>query len=336
MARYFITDHLGSTRVIINPDGTIRGRADYLPYGKFLLRTGAWRENNDYLWTGKEQLTPFFEAYWYDSGARYLFTNGLFASLDPLAEKYPGISPYAYCAGDPVHYVDVDGNALSTHTDQNGNVVAVFDDGDLGVYRHSGIGEEAKNKVFLSYSSNNTSAGGEKMGESLQPFSFATDTKTKKKVALADETITINFTSTQLTEAVQGIIDAHPSLFEYMKNAHLSGDWDLKNQQQYKNKGSLLFGRYASPRDAGNFMAGYFSASNEALSPFIDFGYGFYNLSGNNTTRTIINAACFICCPVPTTIKVGAFNLIRLFGEDKISRTSQKAGKQYYLNDFSY
>ena len=29
--------------------------------------------------------------------------------VDPLAEKYYGISPYAYCAGDPVRYVDRDG-----------------------------------------------------------------------------------------------------------------------------------------------------------------------------------------------------------------------------------
>lgn len=35
---------------------------------------------------------------------------GRFNSIDPLAEKYYGISPYAYCAGDPVNCVDPDGN----------------------------------------------------------------------------------------------------------------------------------------------------------------------------------------------------------------------------------
>ena len=29
--------------------------------------------------------------------------------MDPLAEKYPGISPYAYCKGNPVNFVDPDG-----------------------------------------------------------------------------------------------------------------------------------------------------------------------------------------------------------------------------------
>ena len=33
-------------------------------------------------------------------------------SVDPLADKYPGISPYAYCAWNPVKYIDPDGREL--------------------------------------------------------------------------------------------------------------------------------------------------------------------------------------------------------------------------------
>lgn len=32
----------------------------------------------------------------------------------------------------------------STHTDKLGNVVAVYNDGDLGVYRHGGNSKETK------------------------------------------------------------------------------------------------------------------------------------------------------------------------------------------------
>ena len=44
-------------------------------------------------------------------GARYYDGDltGLFWSVDPMADKYLGISPYAYCAWNPVKLVDPDG-----------------------------------------------------------------------------------------------------------------------------------------------------------------------------------------------------------------------------------
>lgn len=37
---------------------------------------------------------------------------GRFTTIDPLAEKCPNISPYAYCNGNPVNFVDPDGRAI--------------------------------------------------------------------------------------------------------------------------------------------------------------------------------------------------------------------------------
>jgi uncharacterized protein RhaS with RHS repeats len=46
----------------------------------------------------------------YDYGFRgYYPAVGRFTTVDPLAEKYYGISPYVYCAGNPVNAVDPDG-----------------------------------------------------------------------------------------------------------------------------------------------------------------------------------------------------------------------------------
>lgn len=43
-------------------------------------------------------------------GARYLWSpTGHWLSVDPLAEKYPNISPYAYCSWNPVNKIDPDG-----------------------------------------------------------------------------------------------------------------------------------------------------------------------------------------------------------------------------------
>ena len=35
--------------------------------------------------------------------------TGSWLTPDPLAHKYTSLSPYAYCAGNPVNFVDLDG-----------------------------------------------------------------------------------------------------------------------------------------------------------------------------------------------------------------------------------
>ena len=92
-------------------------QTDYLPYGGLITGGGLNVTENDYLWTGKELQHQLFDTPAYDSSARLLFTNGLFASPDPLAEKYPGVSPYAYCAGNPVSRIDKSVNCFETALD---------------------------------------------------------------------------------------------------------------------------------------------------------------------------------------------------------------------------
>jgi len=52
--RYFITDHLGSTRVVLKGDGALSMKADYLPYSGLITGSGLIVMENYYLWTGKE------------------------------------------------------------------------------------------------------------------------------------------------------------------------------------------------------------------------------------------------------------------------------------------
>ena len=63
----------------------------------------------------------------YDFGARmYSPSNMRWLTMDPLCEKYYSISPYAYCAGDPVNLVDPDGMQWYTKYLQVLNRVYVF------------------------------------------------------------------------------------------------------------------------------------------------------------------------------------------------------------------
>ena len=66
--------------------------------------------------TGKERDSEtgfsYFGARYYDSD---ILTGWL--SVDPMADKYPGLSPYAYCAWNPVRLVDPDGREISASDD---------------------------------------------------------------------------------------------------------------------------------------------------------------------------------------------------------------------------
>ena len=60
--------------------------------------------------SGKEDQGPDFGLPWLDFGARaYSPALRRWMTPDPLGEKYPAVNPYAYCAGDPVNYVDPTG-----------------------------------------------------------------------------------------------------------------------------------------------------------------------------------------------------------------------------------
>ena len=91
-------------------DGRITQNVVYIPYGEVFVeeRNGSWA--SPYLFNAKE-LDEETGLYYY--GARYLNPSiALWLSTDPLQEKYPGMSPYNYCAGNPVKLVDPDGRVV--------------------------------------------------------------------------------------------------------------------------------------------------------------------------------------------------------------------------------
>ena len=106
---YYRRDHLGNNREVwlANTNTTLQ-RTQYYPSGlPWAEGLGAGVQNKKY--NGKE----FVEMHgWdeYDSEARWMYPAIMRTStLDPLAEKYYSISPYAWCGNNPVKFVDPDG-----------------------------------------------------------------------------------------------------------------------------------------------------------------------------------------------------------------------------------
>ncbi|MEE1085327.1 MAG: RHS repeat-associated core domain-containing protein [Paludibacteraceae bacterium] len=80
---------------------------EYIPYGEVFVEERNNSFSTNYLFNAKE-LDNETGLYYY--GARYLDPTGaMWLSVDPMWEKYVGMSPYNYCMGNLVKLVDPDG-----------------------------------------------------------------------------------------------------------------------------------------------------------------------------------------------------------------------------------
>ena len=86
-----------------------------------------------YSFTGKERDAETGYSYF---GARYYDSDlsGLFLSVDPMADKYPSFSPYAYCAWNPVKLVDPDGREMGDFYSNDGTYLNTDGNNDGKVY----------------------------------------------------------------------------------------------------------------------------------------------------------------------------------------------------------
>ena len=116
----FRKDHLGNNREVCLVNGTTMQTVqtnNYYPSGL------PWAEDVK-LSKSLQSMLPYTQPYKYngkeyiemggydiyDYGFRgYYATIGRFTSIDALAEKYYGISPYAYTLNNPIRWIDIDG-----------------------------------------------------------------------------------------------------------------------------------------------------------------------------------------------------------------------------------
>ncbi|MDD4729994.1 MAG: hypothetical protein PHN55_14745 [Dysgonamonadaceae bacterium] len=112
---YYTTDHLGSVRVITDANGNVVERNDYYPFGKRMTTGNTYptTSSNRWKYNGKEVQTTG-DVNWLDYGAReYDEVIGRFVIPDAYASKYMALSPYQYAAGNPVMFIDFNGDSLN-------------------------------------------------------------------------------------------------------------------------------------------------------------------------------------------------------------------------------
>ena len=297
---YYLNDRQGNNRLVADANSTVVQKNHYYPFG-MSFADGLSPNAQPYKYNGKES-DQMHGLNQYDYSARYYDPSIVrFTTVDPMTEKYYSMSPYAYCLNNPVRYTDPTG--MSTHTDSLGYVLAVYNDDDLGIYRHDishesydGSGLKAKN--------------GTRMGRSLHTFSFIDFDAFEKKGTNIIPMGRIDFDNYDAMNEISSILDQDPTALDLYRNAGLHGNWDLKDRLGYYNGSVIAVSEYskeliyASGRDAGNFLAGAIADRSSISDVIFLTGFGAYNQGKSKWL-------------IPVYLIPSFFS--KTFGEDKLS-----------------
>ena len=137
---YYISDHLGTARVVTNSTGTILDDCDLYPYGG--ERCVSTSSGNHYIFTGKERdsesgLDYFIARHYAGSLGRFMspdqFPGGIVDAFTGVSVAPPGPVPYAdisdpqtlnkygYVRDNPLRYIDPDGHHNQCNHEANGD-----------------------------------------------------------------------------------------------------------------------------------------------------------------------------------------------------------------------
>lgn len=118
---FYNQDHLGNNRTVINSTtGKAEQTINYYPYGApYCDSTSVNPGFQKFKYNGKE-LDMMSGLNSYDYGARqYYSVVPAWDRIDTFAEKYYNVSPYVYCAGNPIGATDPNGKELELKGSRN-------------------------------------------------------------------------------------------------------------------------------------------------------------------------------------------------------------------------
>jgi len=114
---FYHNNYLGSTSFITDKDAKVVQYAEYLPFGETFMEQ---REHysGQFLFNGKEQDEETGLFYY---GARYYDPHSYqWLGVDPMQDKYPGLSPYNFNLGNPIIYRDENGKTPKLYIETEG------------------------------------------------------------------------------------------------------------------------------------------------------------------------------------------------------------------------
>jgi RHS repeat-associated protein len=200
-----------------------------------------------------------------DFGGRNIYDPrlGRFFSPDPKESEYAWQSTYAYYGNSPIFQLDHNGEGgNSTHTDEKGNVLAVYNDGDNNVYKHGDDVKKWDGKSVLKKD------GAEKVGETKYWDEFAKHDPKNNIIQTspgnyADPSAKIKFgvsidkyINDMYKISQNGMDNADGSAVSWLKKNSARGeDLDIKDFLGHST-GYLLGDFYVTGESAGNYLFG--------------------------------------------------------------------------------
>jgi RHS repeat-associated protein len=264
----------------------------FIPYVQEVNNLQANNVNMDIKQYGKEQ------------PARWL-------SVDPMANKYPGWSPYNYTLSNPLRFIDPKGMAPSTYTDEDGNVQKITNDGKRDLYRQKDDG---------TY---------QLAGQTVDLLSFADqDNPYNSKGSInIGRGAKVEFGSNAAGDAINNSLNEISSnltgFANYAINALPHQRYDIKYELGVYSGSQISPGLYASGRDAGNILAG--AAANKTGLDFTTAMTGFGSLQmGDN--KPLLSLPIFLAF---MTKPLGSASVPN-YGEDAVSHRMQVYGYGIY------
>lgn len=179
-----------------------------------------------------------------------------FWSIDPKASEFPHQSPYLSMDGNPI--LKIDPNGESTITSNDGTVIEVNNDNDLGIYKsdlkpgeHGPIQKMGETEFWDEFISPDGENKGQVVGKIIYGESW--DNVIDNLSLKADKM----------------------NLIDLAKNSGDNELFDIKWKKEYSPHGQYtgkkINGKYYTARSAGNYLAGYNAAGSRIFGITISF-----------------------------------------------------------------
>lgn len=160
-------------------------------------------------------------------GERYYDSDiSICLSIDPLSDKYPSMSPYMYCAGNPVILVDPDGRSYGHYVDGDVNVV--------------GKDKNDDDRIFLVYGNDLSKVKADKFNKGVSqsklsnPVELPSYEERQMLGCLYEQGI--NYKESEL-----GLLMYNSESGSFRGEFYQSRELNRKDVGQYKQKGGINF-----------------------------------------------------------------------------------------------